>query len=147
MKHSIDLVRDFHLAMGLDAPKEPTVGDRDLRALRIALIAEELGELCVELGVDLQLLSNGESYQTSVHAVKLDSEIDLVKVGHELADLDYVVQGTNVALGLPAGAFMEEVHRANMSKLDDEGKPIKNERGKIVKGPNYQPPQFEEILS
>ena len=70
---------------------------------------------------------------------------DKIKIAKELADLLYVVYGTAVSFGIPIDEVFDEVHRSNMSKLVD-GKPVKREDGKVLKGPNYKPPQLELIF-
>lgn len=64
----------------------------------------------------------------------------------ELADLLYVVYGFAVTFGLPIDEVFERVHRSNMSKLGDDGKPIYREDGKVLKGPNYQPPDLTDLF-
>lgn len=97
---------------------------RDLM-VRFQLIVEETGELAEAL-----------------------AEGDRVKVLHELSDLGYVVDGTYLTLGL-AGlkrSARAEVHKANMSKLGADGKPIVHESGRVVKGPNYVPPALDQLF-
>jgi len=90
---------------------------------RIALIAEELRELTDALGND-----------------------NLVEAADAIADLLYVTYGTAVEMGLPADALVSEVHRSNMTKLGEDGKPILREDGKILKGPGYQAPDIRGVL-
>lgn len=101
-------------AMGQTNPVE----DEDrLVAFRISLIDEEYDEL-------IQALNWG----------------DRRFIAKEAADLVYVVVGTCIALGIPYDSVFDAVHKSNMSKLDDEGKPYLREDGKVEKGPNYQAP-------
>ena len=72
-------------------------------------------------------------------------DIDKKAVAKELADLLYVVYGTAVSLGIPIDDVFCEVHTSNMSKLDDNGKPIYREDGKVLKGPHYFQPNLEFI--
>lgn len=127
MKKQIDMVRDFHKAFG--AYYQDTYGQKapeEIIELRIKLMKEELSE--VE-----ESIREGQSIN---------------ETAKELADLLYVVYGTISALGL--GEKMEEifaeVHKSNMSKLDDNGKPITREDGKILKSKNYKKPDLEKIL-
>ena len=152
MAHTIHSVRAFHEAFGHPTPLKPTVSDRSIRELRVKLIAEELSELCTALGVDLNLKvsahvtpGNHEIY-LEVNAFTPDEKVDLVEAADALADLDYVVQGSNLVFGLPAEALAAEVHRSNMSKLGTDGLPIRREDGKIMKGPNYSPPDLAPII-
>lgn len=91
--------------------------------LRIGLIDEELDEL--------------------KEALELN---DIVEVADALCDLLYVVYGAGVTYGLPMDELFAEVHRSNMSKLGDDGKPVVREDGKVLKGPNFSLPNLEMIL-
>ena len=64
----------------------------------------------------------------------------------ELADLVYVCYQYAVNMGWDLDKAMQRVHESNMSKLDDEGKPIYREDGKVLKGPNYKPPNLEDLV-
>ena len=124
MKTAFDKVTEFHRAYGVDAPSAPTLADEATRQLRISLIAEEFGE-----------------YQDALAAG------DLVKIADALADLSYVVVGSAVAHGLTRfDEIFAEVHRSNMSKLGEDGQPIRRDDGKVLKGPNWTPPQLEPLL-
>jgi len=74
---------------------------------------------------------------------------DLVEITDALADQLYILLGTMVAHGM--GDIIEdvfdEVHRSNMSKLGEDGKPIYREDGKVLKGPNFSPPNIEQFLT
>lgn len=73
---------------------------------------------------------------------------DPVESFDALVDLSYVVDGTYITLGLHEHkeAGLLEVHRSNMSKLDENGQPIISDAGRVVKGPNYSPPDLKEVL-
>jgi hypothetical protein len=75
-------------------------------------------------------------------------ERDPVAVLDALTDLQYVLDGAYLALGFHAykGDALLEVHRSNMSKLGENGRPIYREDGKILKGPNYSPPDLAAVL-
>lgn len=118
-----DKVEEFHLAMGMTNGKWPPTEDEI--TLRMKLIDEE----------------NEEVFQEFHQANGLKKE----KIAKELADLLYVVYGTAVSFGIPIDEVFDEVHKSNMSKLVD-GKPVKREDGKVLKGPNYKPPQFDHIF-
>ena len=73
---------------------------------------------------------------------------DIVEVGDAITDCLYILIGTAIEYGLAdkLPAMFDEVHRSNMSKLGEDGKPIYREDGKILKGPNYQPPYLKDIV-
>lgn len=161
---SIDLVRQFHTTFKHPVAKQLTTADVRFRRLRVKLIADELAELCQALGVPLQVsvMTSGAPDNKKVgqfngmfQTVKVgsedqchpDSKVDLVETADALADLDYVVQGSNLTFGIPAGLVMYEVHSSNMSKLGDDGNPIWDQDGKVVKGPNYREPDIKAVLN
>ena len=128
-----DVVREFHKAF--DHPIDVDADD-NLLILRNKLIYEEYEELKDELAaalVDIQ--TEGK--------ITVKTKARILK---ELADLQYVVSGLAVALGLPLQVAFTRVHRSNMSKLGEDGKPILREDGKILKGPNYAPPDMEGLF-
>lgn len=117
---NLDKVQEFIDAF--DASHDPE--------LWFSLIVEELNELQV--------------------AIAADDKIEIADAG---ADIEYVCNGMilavrrmMVARAIPWQRVFDEVHRSNMTKLNDEGKPIKREDGKILKGPNYEPPRIAAIL-
>jgi len=67
---------------------------------------------------------------------------DIKQIAKELADLVYVAYGTAIAYGFDLDDVLEEVHKSNMTKVGDDGKPLYREDGKILKGPNYRPPDL-----
>jgi len=110
--------------LGEDLMEESASHAQSVPLLRLQLIQEELGELA-------EALATG----------------DIVGALDALCDLRYVVDGTVHALGL-SKAFMpafREVQRSNMSKLED-GKPVKNEAGRVVKGRDYSPPKLAQFI-
>ena len=125
---AMDLVREFHEKYGVPHPdKMVDTLDPATIALRRALIEEELDEL--ERAV---------------------IEGDKAKILQEGSDLLYVVYGYLVTLGIPTAMGKEafaEIHRANLSKLGDDGKPVRREDGKVLKGPNYRPPDLVPVLN
>lgn len=125
-KPSLEMVREFHTVFGQPINKTPFIGDNDLNILRLELLIEELEEL------DEALLKR-----------------DSVEVLDALCDLQYVLDGTFLALGYGhlKDKAMAEVHRSNMTKLDEEGKPIYREDGKILKGPNFSEPDLAQFLT
>ncbi len=124
-------VLECHKAMEMDINSEMNVR---LLELRQKLLNEEMNELNVEIDNLLNELRSGG--QTTV-----ESRAKMLK---ELADLQYVLSGMVVSLGLPMQEIFARVHKSNMSKLVD-GKPLKRADGKFLKGPNYQPPYLQDI--
>ena len=127
MIDQLNMLREFHHTFRAHAEDEPTADlSADTIALRVSLIQEELDE-----------------YRKAAAAG------DLVEVADALSDLMYVVLGSYVAHGLHLHAepLFEEVHRSNMSKLDDDGEPIFREDGKVLKSDRFEQPDLETILS
>lgn len=124
--NTLELVREFHNAFGVVDKTDPHIHNRGLNKLRTELIGEELGELCIAL-----------------HAG------DPAEVLDALTDLQYVLDGAFLQLGFAhlKDAAFREVHRSNMSKLGADGKPIRRADGKVMKGPNYSPPDLKKILA
>lgn len=116
-------VRDFHEAMNLPKGVEFISKHNPLILLRYRLIQEEFNEVAQEL-------------------LKVDEEKDFPNLAKELADLIIVAIGTALTFGIDIDMVMAHVHHSNMSKLDDDGNPIYNSDGKVMKGPNYQPPDL-----
>jgi predicted HAD superfamily Cof-like phosphohydrolase len=124
MKKAFAQVTEFHDAYGVSAPIKPIRLPDDILLLRCELIREEFQEYRQAAAVG-----------------------DNAAIAKELADLAYVVIGTAVAHGLVQFAnIFDEVHRSNMSKLDDSGKPIRREDSKVLKGPNYVPPDLSRFV-
>jgi predicted HAD superfamily Cof-like phosphohydrolase len=125
-KTTLDQVQEFHETYGLPVLKAPDISDAKTNELRINLLAEELDEL-------KEALENN----------------DMVEVLDALIDLQYVLDGAFLSFGLQhvkESAF-NEVHRSNMSKLGEDGKPIRRESdGKVLKGPNYFSPDMSQFL-
>lgn len=128
-----DTVAEFHKAMS-----HPINADWTTKLLdfRMTLIQEEVMELSDEV-VNC--------------AVKIDTEeqvflSDKAALLKEMADIQYVLSGMAVALGLPLQEAFERVHKSNMSKLGEDGLPILREDGKILKGENYIPPTFWDLI-
>lgn len=142
-------VQQFHEIFGHPTEKTPTVSTKKTRELRVALIAEELAELCEALGVSLKLEYDTatNSTLTYIKAEKSEDQVDLVGVADALGDLDYVVNGGFHAFGIPHTEVLDEIHGSNMSKLGEDGLPIYNENGKVKKGPNFYEPNLAKIIS
>lgn len=147
---SIEYVREFHETFGVTVRDVPTTDiTPDERLLRARLVLKEALEFVEAMGCVLQ---DGPGLFNEVIPsvmVVLDhgAKIDLVEAADALADLDYVVAGSALTLGIPHGAVVREVHHSNMSKLGADGKPIYREvDGKILKGPGYSPPDVAGVL-
>jgi len=149
---SKNLVYEFHKVYGHPISEVPTVGTPDLRMLRVKLIIEEAVEFVEACGYAISIHWDKD---TNKHLLRLlvpetpehtDMEPNLVEMADALGDLDYVVQGANLCFGLPSENIMREIHASNMSKLGENGEPIRREDGKILKGPNYFPPRIDKII-
>ena len=118
-KSPLDMVRQFHRIMDQELD-QPYVQNSELDRLRLTLVSEEFDEVCAAETPD-----------------------NLLK---ELADLVYVAYGYAAAFGWDLDEAVRRVHASNMSKLDDEGQPIKQANGKVTKGPNYEPPTLTDLM-
>ena len=121
----IECVRAFHKAYERPINKIPTVHDEAINKLRLRLLREEVTEL--------------------EEALAHRNPIDVLDA---LTDIQYILDGTYLSLGFAdfKASATAEVHQSNMSKLGADGKPIIREDGKILKGPNYRPPNLRRIL-
>ena len=128
MSNMFKQVKEFHKAYGLPMPKKLADFEQELFDLRAKLISEEAFELSDEM----------ETY------AKNQSNLD--RVVKETADLVYVLLGYMISIGVPFDKCFDEVHRSNMSKLGEDGKPIYREDGKVLKGPNYSKADIQKIL-
>lgn len=152
MPHTIKLVKEFHTTFGHPIATAPTDVDENTRLLRFRLIYEEMMEFGRAIGVKGLADKTEEEFKAVVkaalNAVSLipNFPTDLVEAADALGDIDYVVQGSNLVFGFPAESVVEEIHRANMSKLGADGKPIYDEHHKVQKGPNYRKPDVGGVL-
>ena len=108
---------------GQDVKQQASLSTEKINSLRISLIEEELDEL--------------------KQAMK---EKNLKEVADALTDILYVTYGAGHAFGIDLDKCFEEVQNSNMSKLGEDGKPIYNENGKVMKGPNYFKPNLNQFL-
>jgi predicted HAD superfamily Cof-like phosphohydrolase len=120
---NFEKVKEFMQVYGQVIPPEAVFPNNDVLNLRLDLIEEEVGELVVAVDA-----------------------LDMTEVADALADILYVTYGMGAALGIDLDRCMEEVHLSNMSKLGEDGNPIYREDGKVMKGPNYFPPNLKNIL-
>jgi predicted HAD superfamily Cof-like phosphohydrolase len=121
-------VREFHRVF--EAAQDQPITDSELLKFRLAYIDEEVAEL-----KEAAWLANADP-----------TPENKAKLLRELADVVYVAFGMAVSFGLPLQEGFERVHAANMSKLID-GKPMRNAQGKVIKGPNFIPPQLEDLVA
>lgn len=124
-------VLEFHQVMELPYSEPLNI---ELLKNRQKMMIEEFAELNAEID---NIISELEKTNTT----KTDSRAKLLK---EFADLQYVLSGTSVSFGLNTYEAFNRVHKSNMSKLID-GKPLKTNIGKIIKGPDYKPPYLDDI--
>ena len=120
---NFDKVGEFMKTFGQEVKNEPSFSTNKINELRVSLIQEELDEL-------------KEAMQNK----------DLLEVADALTDLLYVTYGAGHAFGINLDKCFDEVQNSNMSKLDENGKPIYNEFGKVMKGPNYFKPDLSKFL-
>ena len=128
-----DVVTDFHKAFNHPVNKSLT---QDELGLRHALIFEEYVELKAEIAA---AMSDVAMYGK----VSVTTKARLLK---EMADLQYVLSGMAVAMGLPLQEAFNRVHKSNLSKLGVDGKPQYRDDGKVLKGDNYAPPDMETLV-
>ena len=122
---SLNQTADFHRLFNHPILETPTIPDKKRCELRVELISEELKELKEAIAND-----------------------DLVEVADALCDIQYVLSGAVHEFGMSDKfvRLFNEVQRSNMSKLGEDGKPIYNEHGKVMKGPNYFKPNLSKFI-
>ncbi len=114
----------FMKTFGQEVKDKPSFSTDKINKLRMDLIKEELNELT-------EAMNNK----------------DLLEVADALTDILYVTYGAGHAFGINLDKCFEEVQNSNMSKLDNNGKPIYNEHGKVMKGPNYFKPNLKKFIN
>jgi predicted HAD superfamily Cof-like phosphohydrolase len=114
---------------------EAGTGRPELAEHRRTLLAEEAGEAAEALTDLAQALRDGDDPAAAYRAV-----------AKELADVLYVTYGAADALGIDLPAVFVEVHRSNMSKVDADGRVLRREDGKVLKGPGYRPPVLDGLV-
>ena len=117
-------VGTFMKTFGQEVKTKPSFSSDKINKLRIDLIKEELDEL--------------------QEAMKSN---DLLEVADALTDILYVTYGAGHAFGIDLDKCFDEVQNSNMSKLGENGEPIYNESGKVMKGPNYFKPDLSKFVS
>ena len=121
---NFDKVGIFMKTFGQEVKNQPSFSSEKINNLRYDLIKEELAELKDAM-----------------------EKKDLLEVADALTDILYVTYGAGHAFGIDLDKCFEEVQNSNMSKLDENGKPIYNEFGKVMKGPNYFKPDLSKFIS
>ena len=116
-------VKQFMSIFGQEVKSKAKMPDKNTVKLRLALIKEELEEL-----------------ETAIN------ENDIIEIADALTDILYVTYGAGHAFGIDLDKCFDEVQRSNMSKLNENGEPIYNENGKVMKGPNYFKPDLKKII-
>ena len=116
-------VKIFMETFGQEVKNKPSLSSEKINSLRLSLIQEELDEL-----------------------KKAIQDKDIVEVADALTDILYVTYGAGHAFGIDLDQCFNEVQNSNMSKLGDDGKPIYNENGKVMKGPNYFKPDLSKHI-
>ena len=117
-------VGTFMKTFGQEVKTNPSFSSDKINKLRVDLIKEELDEL--------------------QEAMKSN---DLLEVADALTDILYVTYGAGHAFGIDLDKCFDEVQNSNMSKLGENGEPIYNESGKVMKGPNYFKPDLSKFVS
>ena len=121
---NFDKVGTFMKTFGQEVKTKPSFSTDKINKLRLDLIKEELAELT-------EAMNNK----------------DLLEVADALTDILYVTYGAGHAFGINLDKCFKEVQDSNMSKLDENGKPIYNEHGKVMKGPNYFKPDLSRFIN
>ena len=116
-------VKTFMKSFGQEVKTNPSLSTDKINSLRYDLIKEELEELKIAI-----------------------ENKDLLEVADALTDILYVTYGAGHAFGVDLDKCFIEVQESNMSKLDLDGKPIYNESGKVMKGPNYFKPNLKKFI-
>ena len=117
-------VKRFMLTFGQEVKEKAEFPENKITSLRYELIQEELLELKEAI-----------------------NKKDIKEVADALTDILYVTYGAGHAFGINLDKCFEEVQNSNMSKLGKDGKPIYNEKGKVMKGPNYFEPNLNKFVS
>ena len=120
---NFEKVKEFMTSFGQEVKNKAEFPNEKIVELRKKLIDEEFNELKDAI-----------------------NENDLIEVADALTDILVVTYGAGVAFGIDLDKCFKEVHRSNMSKLSEDGKPIYNEFGKVMKGPNYFKPNLKQYL-
>ena len=120
---NFEKVKNFMKTFGQEVKEKSSFGSEKINELRYNLIKEELEEL----------------------RIAIDTK-NLAEVADALTDILYVTYGAGHAFGIDLDKCFDEVQQSNMSKLDDNGKPIYNDLGKVMKGPKYFKPDLRKFI-
>ena len=120
---NFEKVKKFMQIFGQEVKTQPSLPNKKIANLRYALIEEELSELKSAI-----------------------EDKDIIEIADALTDILYVTYGAGHAYGINLDKCFEEVQNSNMSKLGDDGKPIYNDSGKVMKGPLYFKPNLKKFL-
>ena len=120
---NFEKVKKFMQTFGQEVKTKPSFPDSKIVDLRYALIEEELSELKDAI-----------------------NDKDITEIADALTDILYVTYGAGHAFGINLDKCFEEVQNSNMSKSGSDGKPIYNDQGKVMKGPNYFKPNLKKFL-
>ena len=121
---NFESVKKFMLTFGQEVKNKADFPEEKIVKLRFDLIQEELNE-----------------FKTAIE------QRDIKEVADALTDILYVTYGAGHAFGIDLNKCFEEVQNSNMSKLGDDGKPIYNDQGKVIKGPRYFKPSLEKFIN
>lgn len=138
MKNITEQVTEFHEAFGYPVRKVPQFCSSEELHLRLRLITEEYFEVLEACGIDLTPLQ--DVVERTMSGVPY--QVDLTKLADALGDLDYVVEGTRLTVGIPRQAVADEIHRSNMAKVGG----VPDATGKLQKPEGWTPPDIESIL-
>ena len=127
----IDCVKEFNAAYGIEAPTKDYISIRT----QLNLIREEITEL-IQASKNWEDVPSTSPRDCDARKAVLDAICDSV----------YVLIGLALKMGFDLDGAFREVHRSNMSKLGEDGSPICREDGKILKGPNFTPPDLEPYI-
>ena len=121
---NFDSVKKFMKTFGQEVKEKAEFPNKKITSLRYELIKEEL-----------------EEFRDAIE------KKDIKEVADALTDILYVTYGAGHAFGIDLDKCFEEVQNSNMSKLGEDGKPIYNEKGKVMKGPNYFKPNLNKFVA
>ena len=121
---NFEKVGTFMKTFGQEVKQSSSLSNDKINELRVSLIKEELDEL-----------------------IEAINKKDLAEVADALTDILYVTYGAGHAFGINLDKCFEEVQNSNMSKLGEDGKPIYNDKGKVMKGPNYFKPDLNKFVA
>ena len=121
---NFEKVKNFMQIFGQEVKKKPSFSSEKINNLRYNVIKEEIEEL--KEAIDKK---------------------DIIEVADALTDILYVTYGAGHAFGIDLDKCFDEVQNSNMSKLGSDGKPIYNDKGKVMKGPNYFRPNLGKFVA